>query len=95
MTLDESFSVVCYQKVYLSDVIISVVANMAQHDKLKTLNLGVFKTVGHTITYADHSFVEGYQFPELPVPAKLEVKDVLGEGGMGVYRGIQSHPERE
>ena len=69
---------------------------MAQHDSLKTLNLGVFQTVGHTITYADHSFVEGYQFPELPVPEKLEVKDILGEGGMGiVYRAVESHPERE
>ncbi len=70
--------------------------SMAQYDSLKTLSLGVFKTVSHTITYADHTFVGGYQFPELPIPEELEVKDVLGEGGMGVvYRGIQSHPERE
>lgn len=69
---------------------------MATQDGLKTLSVGLFKTVGHTITYANHTFVEGYQFPELPAPGPLEVKGVLGEGGMGVvYRGIQSHPERE
>lgn len=69
---------------------------MAPHDSVKTLNVSVFKTVHHTITYADHSFSKDVQFPDLPVPKELNVHDVLGEGGMGiVYRGVQSHPERE
>ena len=69
---------------------------MTPEDSIKTLSLGVFKTVGHTITYADHSFTDQFHFPDLPVPSPLSVKDVLGEGGMGVvYRGEQSHPERE
>ena len=69
---------------------------MAPHDSLQTLNVSLFKTVHHTITYADHSFAQDFQFGELPTPKGLHVHDVLGEGGMGiVYRGVQSHPERE
>ena len=69
---------------------------MTPEESIKTLSLGLFKTVGNTITYADHTFVEHFHFPDLPVPSALAVKDVLGEGGMGVvYRGEQSHPERE
>jgi len=69
---------------------------MAPHDSVKTLTVSLFKTVHHTITYADHSFAQNFQFSELPVPKGLHVDDVLGEGGMGiVYRGVQSHPQRE
>ena len=69
---------------------------MAPHDSVKTLTVSLFKTVHHTITYADHSFAQNFQFSELPVPKGLHVHDVLGEGGMGiVYRGVQSHPQRE
>ena len=65
-------------------------------DSLKTLNFGVFKTVSHTITYADHTFVEQFHFPDLPVPGPLVIKEVLGEGGMGVvYRGEESFPDRD
>ena len=69
---------------------------MTLQDSLKTLNFGVFQTVNHTITYADHTFVDQLNFPDLPTPEPLVVKEVLGEGGMGVvYRGEETHPERD
>ena len=69
---------------------------MAKYDSLKTLAVSLSRTMQHTITYADHTFAREFHFPELPTPEQLYVRDVLGEGGMGVvYRGVQSHPERE
>ena len=61
--------------------------------KYKNAQLRALQNCDHTITYADHTFVDQSTF-RFTCPNALAVKDVLGEGMGVVYRGEQSHPER-
>ena len=52
-------------------------------DGLKTLNVSLYKTMHHTITYTDHTFSEVVRFPELPTPKDVHVREVSVEGNGG------------
>ena len=67
---------------------------MSNQQLLQNLELSLYGNYDKTITYAD--VIPSSEInTELPTASELDIKEVIGEGGMGVvYLAKQSHPKR-
>ncbi|MBM73825.1 MAG: hypothetical protein CMK59_00375 [Proteobacteria bacterium] len=69
---------------------------MSNVHAISTINLSTIDALTDTIRYTDLKTTVFRRNYDLPSPKKLEIKEPLGQGGMGVvYLANQAHPKRE